>query len=522
MKKPIQKEANRPLTAIAYYRFSSHSQNEASIDQQRDKAHEYAKAHGMTIIREYKDEAISGTTDERPGFQNMLFEAKKLKPDCLIIWKTDRLARDRITSSIAKAELRRIGCKIEYVAECIPDTPEGVIMESMLEGMAEYYSKQLSCNVKRGMYFNAENGLYNGHKTFGYTVDKKTKKSIIDKDTAPVVIKIFSDFSDGKPIVNICEELNAAGIKTVHGNKFTINSIRAILKNKAYIGVYHFGEFTIPDGVPRIISDDLFDRAQKRFKRNRHVNKAKLSGNEPDYWLTGKLRCGICGGAICGKSGTSKTGKIHYYYSCINHRKHKCMMKDVNKEKIEVHVAWTISEFLNDSENLASLAVDIADHMSKLCDNRQYIKALEAQLKDVNMKIDNLVKALESASGAPDVVFNRINELNTQKNSIEATIQNERIKHSLSHDDYSIQKYFEMYSHADFNDPETREKLLEYIIDAIYLYDDRIAVKFWFSDDRTEISLDTLTEVVTGKSKTPDNKRVEKFALDAPGSAKFY
>ncbi len=384
-----------------------------------------------------------------------------------------------------------------------------------------HYSKQLSCNVKRGLYFNAEKGLYNGHKTFGYSVDKNTKKSIIDKNTAPIVIKIYNEFADGKPIVKIRDELNNAGIKTVLGKDFTINGIRSILKNKAYIGVYHFAQFTIPDGMPRIISDDLFERAQKRFIRNRHVNKAMITGNEPDYWLTGKLRCGICGGTICGKSGTSKTGKIHYYYSCINHRKHKCMLKDVNKEKIEAHVAWTIREFLNDTENLASLAVEIADQMSKLCDNKNYIKSLESQLKEVNTRINNLVKSLEVAtSGAPDIVFNRINELNSQKNDIEAEIQKERIKHSLSHDDYSIQKYFEMYSHANFDDSETRAKLMEYFIDSIYLYEDRIAVKFWFSDDRTEVPLDTLTEIIKGKGKTPDNKGGKEFAFDALDPAK--
>ncbi len=133
MDKGIQ---HKNKSAIAYYRYSSHSQNEASIDQQREAAQKYAKEHGITIIREYIDEGISGTTDERPGFQQMLYEAKKLQPGYLILWKTDRLARDRKTSTDAKHQLRSIGCEILYIAESIPNAPEGVLMESFLEGMA--------------------------------------------------------------------------------------------------------------------------------------------------------------------------------------------------------------------------------------------------------------------------------------------------------------------------------------------------------------------------------------------------
>ena len=511
--------------AIAYYRYSSHSQNEASIEQQREQALLYAEAHNMTIVEHYKDEAVSGTTtDKRDDFQRMLSEAKRIKPNYLILWKIDRLARDRITAAIVKEELRKVGCKIVYIAECIPETPEGIIMESLMEGMAEYYSKQLSINVLRGMNHNAAHCLYNGRKTLGYSVDKETKKYIIDEATAPVVVKIFTDFANGKRIVDIIDELDKSGIRTVLGKKFTTNSLRVILHNRIYIGEYHWGDHIIPGGTPRIISDSLFERAQKRFQMNKHVNKAKIAGDEPDYSLTGKLVCGKCGQTICGRSGTSKTGKIYYYYSCINHRRHKCSLKDISKDKIEAHVAWSIREFLNDTENLASLAVDVSEYMTRLYNNKDYIKSLEAQLKEVSTKINNLIKALESAKGsAPEVVINRINELNTQKEMIEASIQNERIKISLSHDDYSIKKYFEMYAHADYDDPETRQKLMEYFIDSIIVFEDRIAIKFWFSDDRTEIPLDTLTEIIKGDNNNHDpdkHKKAREFDIGAAKPAR--
>ena len=155
--------------AIAYYRYSSHAQNETSIDQQREQAEKYAQAHGFRIFKEYCDEALSGTSDDRPQFQLMLSEVSKLRPAALIVWKTDRIARNRIDSALAKKTIRDAGCVIHYVAEVIPqDTPEAALMEGLLESMAEFYSKQLRQNIVRGMRYNAENCFYNGHKTLGY------------------------------------------------------------------------------------------------------------------------------------------------------------------------------------------------------------------------------------------------------------------------------------------------------------------------------------------------------------------
>lgn len=232
--------------AIAYYRFSSHSQNEASIDQQREQAQFYAEKHDLNIIKEYTDRAISGTTDDRPGFQQMLAEVAKLKPAVLILWKTDRLGRDRYTLALAKKTIRDAGCSIQYIAEAIPDdSPESVLMEGMLESMVEFYSKQLRQNVVRGMRYNAENALYNGHKMLGYKVDD-TKHYIKDEATAPVVQYIFKQYADGKPLTEIADELNVQGVRTMLGREFKVNSLRHILKNKAYTGVYEYSDIKIP------------------------------------------------------------------------------------------------------------------------------------------------------------------------------------------------------------------------------------------------------------------------------------
>lgn len=489
MKKTQQ---NNNTFAIAYYRFSSHAQNEASIDQQREQAQLYAETHDLKIIKEYEDRAISGTTDDRPGFLQMLEEVGKLKPAVLILWKTDRLGRDRYTLAIAKKKIRDAGTSIQYIAEVTPtDSPESILLEGLMDSMAEFYSKQLTQNVVRGMRYNADNCLYNGHKLLGYTVDE-TKHYVKDPDTAPIVQRIFKQYADGKPLTEIAKDLNNQGIKTTLGRQFNVNGLRHILKNRAYIGVYQYSDIEKPDGMPRLVSDELFEEVQKRFERNKH--KCDIVGTDPRYWLTGKLFCGKCGTTMHGMSGTSKTGKIHYYYACKNQRKRKCDLKSISKELIESHVEYVLREFLSDTENLASLAVDVSLYYRRLNADNGYIAGLEAKLKETKNSINNLIRLVEKGI-LSDTVTDRLAELENQRIALQETIETEKIKQSLVEDEHSIQKYFEMYSRADFTDSRTRDTILEYFVDKIYVYDDHFLITWYYSDDKTEVPFLDLSDI---------------------------
>ena len=221
--------------AICYYRYSSDAQRDVSIDQQREAAHEYAKARGYHIIKEYDDPACSGTRDDRPAFRRMLYEIEKLRPAYLILWKTDRLSRDRYDAAIAKGRLRKCGVQPVYVAESMPDDDEAtqILLESLYEGMAASFIVSHRKNVMRGMKYNAENAFYNGVKMLGY-VGQVNHKYEIDPATAPMVRRIFKEYTEGVPMQKICDSLNNAGQKTVRGNRFTVNSLRNILVNRAY------------------------------------------------------------------------------------------------------------------------------------------------------------------------------------------------------------------------------------------------------------------------------------------------
>lgn len=484
--------------AIAYYRFSSHAQSDASIQQQREAAKKYAEGHGLQIVKEYTDEAISGTTDQRPGFQLMLAEIAKIKPGALIIWKTDRLGRDRYDLAIAKKCIRDAGCIIHYIAEPITgDAPESALMEGVLEAMAEYYSRQMRTNIKRGHLFNAQNCLYNGHKTLGYVTEhapefgKDRKRYVIDSEMAPFVQRVFEDYAAGKPMADIAKELNDLGITTVQGNPFTVNSLAHILNNRAYIGEYRYGDIVTPGGMPAIVSLEVFEAAQKRLVLNKRQGGQRANGltpdNTPRFWLTGKLYCGKCGTPMHGYSGTSgHGGTTYYYYVCGEAKKKKCSLKYVPKDKIEAISCFLLSKCLNDTELLASLAVDVADYYQKEYEDTGYIDGLKKERTETEKALNNLVRAIEQGIFS-ETTQTRLVELKGRKKALTEAIEAEEIKRAITKNDISIQHFFDKYKDADLNDPSVRDYLLDYFVDKIYVYDDTIILTAWYGDDRKEL-----------------------------------
>lgn len=184
----------------------------------------------------------------------MLSEVAKIRPRVLIMWKTDRLGRDKYVLAMAKRTIRDAGCEIRLLAENIPtDGPEGVLIEGLMDAMAEYYSRQLSQNIQRGMDYNAQHALYNGHKLFGYGVDKSTKRYIVDPDTAPFVQRMFAEYAEGKAMQTICDELNAQGLRTTRGAKFGVKTMNKMLQNRAYIGEYRHGDIVVEGGMPALV-----------------------------------------------------------------------------------------------------------------------------------------------------------------------------------------------------------------------------------------------------------------------------
>ncbi|WP_206692193.1 recombinase family protein [Bifidobacterium dentium] len=485
MAKSKRPEINDNNLAIAYYRYSSHSQNEMSIDQQRQQAHAYADAHGLTIVKEYEDAAKTGTNANRPGYQQMLAEVGKLRPNALILWKTDRLGRDRFELVDAKRRIREAGCKLELIAEMSPtDDPESVLFEGIAESFAEYYSRTLSVNIKRGMDYNAEHGLYNGHAVFGY-VGRPHEPYSVDEKAAGAVRKMFADYAAGSSMQEVCDELNAAGFRTCRGGKFGVKTMNRMLKNRRYVGEYSEGGVVIPDGMPRLIDDETFQAVQTRLLENRRKGKSKEQAAR--YWLSGKLYCGRCGAPVTGVSGTSKTGKVYGYYYCANARKHACGLRKMRRESIESLVGELLRFLLTDSELVASLAVDAAAYYAEHYGDGAYLDGLRGQLADVDKQLANVVKAV-MAGASGETITTALAELEARKEGLRGAIDVEEAKQALADDAHSIQTYFSRYWRASVGDGEIRQHALDYLVERLVVNDDGLDVVGWLSERRDKPS----------------------------------
>ena len=234
-----------PITrAVIYARYSSDRQTEQSIEGQVRVCEEYAAKEGLTIVGQYIDRAVSARTDNRPQFKAMIKDSALGLFDAIIVYKTDRFARSKYDSAIYKKQLLLNNVTLHYAAETIPDGPEGVILESLLEGLAEYYSLELGQKIKRGLRESAYKCQATGIRPFGYQVNED-KTFSVHLEEAVIVKKVFQDFLAGSSIAQIAREINALGFKTTRNGKFGQKSIRRILEAPRYIGTYIWRDIMI-------------------------------------------------------------------------------------------------------------------------------------------------------------------------------------------------------------------------------------------------------------------------------------
>ena len=257
------------MNLVIYARYSSHSQNEQSIEGQLQTCYGYARANGHVVIAEYIDRAQSGTTDSRVEFQRMIADSDKHTFEGVLVYQLDRFARNRYDSAINKAKLKKNGVRVLSARENISDDASGILIEGVLESMAEYYSAELSQKIRRGMDINAEKCLSNGSNPgLGYVVDEE-RHFHVDPVGAAIVREIFEMYASGKTVTEIITHLNNKKVKTSLGREFNKNSLHRILRNKRYVGYYIYKDTEIPDGMPRILEDELFERVQHILDRNK-------------------------------------------------------------------------------------------------------------------------------------------------------------------------------------------------------------------------------------------------------------
>ena len=421
------------MNGVIYARYSSHNQREESIEGQIRECKRYAEQHGITIVGEYADRAITGRTDERVEFQKMIRDAEKGHFQVVLVYKLDRFARNRYDSATYRLKLKKCGVKIASAMEAVQDGPEGIILEAVLEGMAEYYSANLSQNIKRGMTDNAMKCLATGGgRCLGYKTGPD-KKYVIDPPAADTVRLIYEMYDQGHTYAHIVETLNNQGRTTFKGTPFNKNSLGKILHNRRYIGDYVWGDIVVAGGMPQIVDRDLWERVQAKLSRKEKAS-ARARGDY-NYILSGKLFCGKCGKGMIGDHGTSRNGAKFYYYTCST-KKHggSCSKKSVRAEKIEAEVIRTTIQTVLQDDMIEYIADRVMEYQAKDTEGATLLSSYNNRLKETEMAINGILKAIEDGLYTA-TMKERMGELEAQKEDLKASISREEINDALTNAD---------------------------------------------------------------------------------------
>ena len=470
------------MKGVIYARYSSDNQREESIEGQLRECKAFAERNDIQIVETYIDRALSARTDRRPDFQRMIKDSTSKKFEVIIVWKLDRFARDKYDSAHYKRILKNNGVKVVSATEVISDGAEGILLESILEGMAEYYSAELSEKVVRGLTENALKCKSNGGTLpIGYVIDSNHYFQI-DPLTAPAVLDAFKHYADGCSMRQITDEMNMKGVRTSRGGKVSINSVTRMLHNRKYIGEYRYNGIVQPGGMPTIVPEDLFNRVQERMIANKKA-PAKHKA-EDEYILTTKLFCGKCHSYMTGDCGTSKNSQVHRYYKCVNVKNHRgCNKKTVKKEWIENLVIEQVKALIFNDDLIEKLADEVLELQGE---ENTVLPLLKKQYDDTQKSIDNMLNAIQQGILTASTK-ERLESLERQKNELSVQIVREEMtKPMLSKD--KIVFWFHRFRKLDTNKLDHRRRLVDSFINAIFLYDDRMIITFNFKDGTKIIS----------------------------------
>ncbi len=467
-------------TAVVYARYSSDSQTEQSIEGQLRVCQQYAKNNDILIVGTYIDRAMTGTNDARPDFQRMIKDSVKRQWDYVLVYKLDRFSRNKYEATIHKHTLKENGVKILSAMENIPDTPEGIILESMLEGMNQYYSAELSQKVLRGLRESYLKGNFTGGaQLYGY--DVVDMKNVINPNEADIVREIFTKYAQGYTAVDISADLKNRGIRTKKGKYINSANIYKMLNNSKYNGKVKHGDTIYTNIYPAIVDDITWQRVQDIRNSNKHAPGRKK--DIYDFLLSGKLICGDCKETMIGESGTSHTGDKHYYYSCLSRRRkrHKCNLKALNKKYLDdlvMRITWLV---LCENTTISEIAKWVTKQHEKLNKQNDLLKSLEKTRLSALKASNNLIAAIEQGI-ITEQTRNRLKELEAQIYQLDFDIEQEKQRSYTFLTQDRIEKYLKSIIRGDIEAIAVRKYIIKTFIREIIVYADKILITYNFTE----------------------------------------
>lgn len=481
--------------AALYYRYSSDGQNEATISAQRRICKAFTDTEGYTPVKEYVDEAETATTsDNRTDFLNMLSDAKKGLFDYIIVWQFSRFARNKEESVLYKAMLRKVGVRVISATEKTDDTPSGKLLEGMLEVLNQYFSDNLSVEVKKGKKENLLTGKHAGGECpYGIYKEEDTTLYKINEAQTKIIRLIFDLYLQGYGYRRIAAILEEKGHKPPKGDKWNGGSIGKLLKNEAYIGIYNYTlgagtpaeeSFKLDNVYPAIIDDATWAAAQKQ----RLIKKPKRSKRNRLYLLTGKAVCGSCHKNYVGHSCKNKERK-YYYYRCNGRSMHarnetSCPAKDIQAEKLESWVLESIAHFILSDNAIKTILESVEQKVkSKSNTSHKEIKKLEKEAEKLDARIENMLDLYDSGKLSKARLNKRTEGLEKQLDNIHMELEQLRKLNSTNVDIKSLREFlFQYRNNLQGANPETKKALIDAFVDSVVITNNTIKLTLKIDD----------------------------------------
>lgn len=484
------------IKAAAYCRYSSDNQREESIDAQIRAIKDFAQKQGFEIVKVYVNEAKSATTADRPNFLQMIKDSSLGWFEVVMVHKLDRFARNRYDSAFYKRKLKENGVRLISVLEPLDDSPESIILESVLEGMAEYYSANLARETLKGLKENAFECKHNGGlPPLGYDVDPLTKKYTLNEHEAKIVKMIFDMYASGASYSEIIDKLNTYGYQTKRGKTFGKNSLHEILRNEKYTGIYIFnaaprkinGKYNcrkqkkndeiirIPGGMPQIIDFETWKKVQEKLNKNKHA-PAQNSAKEI-YLLSGLIYCGNCGGAMVGNRRHIKGEKYVSYECSTRKRKRICSMKSIKADDIEKRIIEHLEENVFSTEKADIIAQKVYDYaISQYSEINKDIKIFETQLVQVEKEIKNIVDAIAAGMFHPSMK-EKMDELEAKKSHLIQELEEAKLQaHIHLPNKNMIKAYIIKDANIKSKSKEEQKKIVQMYIKKIIVYENSVEI----------------------------------------------
>lgn len=416
--------------AVIYARVSSARQADDGlpVESQIEQCRVKAAAIGAEVVREFRDEGVSGRSTRRPEFRAALDFCDTSGIDTFICWSTSRFARNRLDAALNKRLLDKMGVKLVYVSQEFSEDDSGWLAEAILEVTDELYSRTIAKDTRRSMVKNAMDGHFNGgHVPFGFqsVEDGKRRRLEVVETEANVVRLIYRRYLSGLGAKSISDELNSIGL-TLRGKPWSKARVAQVLRSPAVNGriEYKNGDEVIHTRAhAAIVSDEDFALVAGHCADRKPANHGGQSRSEAAF--SGILRCGHCGEAMMTESATGRGGVRYHYYNCRSFLKGMgCASRRRSVEDLDSFLLGQIVDRVLTPENLRGLVQEVRQQASQFEKERQSrFDALDAESVDVDRRLRRLYATIEGDAGLNLAdVAPRLRELRSRQEAIKREV----------------------------------------------------------------------------------------------------